>query len=182
MEPANKTTLPFMKCIPIITLWAVILLPSLLMADESAKPLPKFEKMLPSEHFFNKEPISVGHTYGFATNKNLKEIRKLLLKSLGEGWEFKVIPPEELAEMSKNGGIHFEGVGNLVHEDYARYSIGVTLIGMPETQKKELKDYQKMLSIVTVDLEIAMKLESKKKESEGAENSAPDKESKPKLK
>lgn len=171
-----------MKFASIITLVSVILLPSLSIADEEAKPLPKFEKLLPSEHFFNKEPISVGHTYGFATNKTLKEIKELLLKELGEGWSFETMPAEELAEMSKNGGMKFEGVGNLAHDDYARYSIGVTLVAMPKTQEKALKDYKKMLSIVTVDLEVAMKLESKKKESEGADQPAPDKGSKPKSK
>ena len=147
-----------------------------------SKPLPRFEEMLPSEHFFNKGPLPVGHTYGFATNRTLEELEKLLLKSLGEGWKLEVAPAEVVKKMNEGSEVRMEAVAELVHKDFENYSIGVTLAPMPETQKEDFKRYSKMLSIVTVDIEIAKKLEQKESEKGGAEKPAADSKSKPEVK
>ncbi|MDB4416821.1 hypothetical protein N9115_00330 [bacterium] len=141
------------------------MLPSVLNAQNQGKPLPKFEELLPTEHFFNKEPISVGHTYGFMTNKGLKELKELLLAKLGDGWEFEIAPPEVLKDMNKGRGPQYEEIGSLSHKDFEKYSIGVTLVKTPATFEEELKGFTYMLSIVTVDTEIARKLEEQEKQN-----------------
>ena len=158
--------------------FAISLLAPLSAGD--SKPLPRFEEMLPSERFFNKGPLPVGHTYGFATNKTLKELEKLLLKSLGEGWKLEVAPVEVVKQMNQGSEIQMEAVARLVHKDFEKYSIGVTLAPMPESQKEEFKSYLKVLSIVTVDTEIAKRLKQKEVEQDGADQPATAPESKAK--
>ena len=147
-----------------LTLLSLAFCQSLLFAEEIPKPLPKFEEALPSEKFFNKQPLPVGHTYGFATNKTLKELKPLLLSNLGEGWDLKIAPPDELAKMNKRQDFKMENAGQLVHEDFPNHSIGVTLIKMPKNDREETKGYSKILSIVTVDMKKAAEIDSKKSE------------------
>ncbi|MDB2673612.1 hypothetical protein N9Y81_01520 [Akkermansiaceae bacterium] len=156
-----------MKHKSILLLLIALLIPSLCVADDEAKPLPEFEKLLPSEKFFNKEALAVGHTYGFATNKSIGGIEKLLLKALGDGWKFKTAPADYIELINKNSEVKMDAVGNLSHDDFKKYSIGVTLVPIPKNQSGEFKGYKKVLSIVTVDLEVAAKLNSEaKKEAE----------------
>ena len=147
----------------------IFLLPMILLAfsqtpataEDQQKPLPKFEEVLPSEKLFNNEPLAFGHTYGFATNKTLKEVGPILLKNLGEGWKLEITPAEKLKETNKGAVVKLEGMGRLIHKDFQNFSIGVTLVKMPNTDKKEVEGFSWVLSIVVVDLAKAAKNELK---------------------
>ena len=128
--------------------------------------LPAFEKILKSEKCFNKQALPVGHTYGYYTNKSLEELKPLILKDLGEGWSMKISMKNEVKKFSEGTGMKFVGVGELKHDDFSGYSIGVTLIDISEIKTKNKIEYRRMLSIVTVDLAKAAAIEKEKKKAE----------------
>ena len=133
------------------TLITLLILSASLVSAEEMKSeemkLPAFEKSLSTELFFNKEEISVGLTYGFATNKNLDELKPLLLKFLGEGWTME-IAPEKKAVAGKEGKTAVR-VARLLHKDMTEHEVAVVLGKMPADSVEKFKKYTYMLSIVT---------------------------------
>ncbi|MDB4669792.1 hypothetical protein OAF33_01985 [bacterium] len=131
-------------------LFTILLLSSSILSAEEVK-LPAFEKSLGSELFFNKGEISVGHTYGFATDKKLDALKPMLLKFLGKGWRMEIAPEEALKNMPSEDGMQFVGLARLLHKDMTEHEVGITLVKMPPASDKALKKYSYMLSITTAN-------------------------------
>jgi len=144
---------------------ASLLLCSSLVTEENFA-VPNFEKALPSEHFFNNEAIQVGRTYGFATNKTLEQLKPLLLKFLGEGWEIQIAPAEFVKNMRSEDNMTFVGLAKLSHPKLKSHEIAVTLIKMPADADEKMKKFAHMLSIVTCDLERVKKIETARLQKE----------------
>lgn len=134
--------------------------------DVARKQPPDMAKVLPGETLMNNQPLRTGTTCGYLTDREFGELKAAILKSLGEGWEFKDIEGEEFEAMKQGmakSGMNLASAAALLHPSLTGYKFGVTLMPAPENTGKKY-----LLSIITFDKAKAAKAQEnpKKKASE----------------
>jgi hypothetical protein len=144
------------------TVAAFMLLALSLPADDAAKKQPPdMAKVLPGETLMNNQPLRTGFTCGYLTDREFGELKAAILKSLGEGWEFKDIEGEEFEAMKKGmakSEMNLASAAALLHPSLTGYKFGVTLVPAPEKTGKKY-----LLSIITFDKAKAAKAQENPK-------------------
>jgi len=118
---------------PVYLLLILFLTFRLNLGAEEVKTLPDFAKAFPQEKLLLQSKVAGIETYGYATNLPFKDIKKLFIEFLGNGWVEPETNPEveeATSEMIEQQGMTLEGNVLFSNSAYAEVQIGLTQMKM----------------------------------------------------